>query len=258
VVGRAPVARPQPQVPVVAAGASRGPALAQTLQSEAPPPPSSDDDEGATLVKSPTEADKARMSLAEEAMAKALAGAPPPRAAVGVGVPKLTDPESVEPTLIQGNTGPTPAAVPGRPKDGPLDLRALQETVRVDPSDAEKAVKDAVAARGSIPQAPPSPIPLASVPPPNALSPNAGTLALDEPPKVGATTGSNRKPTSELLPVSLPEDRASNRPEPAEAAALWKPKASRKLGGAAALLIGILIGTVLVATALIVAISLRR
>jgi len=166
----------------------------------------------------------------------------------------MTDPESVEPTLIQGgNTGP---GAPQRGKDGAVDLRALQETVRVDPSETEKAVKDAVAARGAIPRPPPSPIPLASVPP--AGPANAGTLALDEAPKVGATTGSGRKPTSELLPVNLPEDRASTRPEPVEAAALWKPKASRKLGGAAALLIGILIGTVLVATALIVAISLRR
>ena len=153
-----------------------------------------------------------------------------------------------------GGTGP--GASPARGKDGAVDLRSLHETVRVDPSEAEKAVKDAVAARGAIPHAPPSPIPLASAPPPPPNA-NAATLALDEP-KVGATTGSTRKPTGELLPVNLPEDRTSTRPEPVEAAALWKPKASRKLGGAAALLIGILIGTVLVATALIVAISLRR
>ncbi len=249
-VGRAPVARPQPAVPVVAPGAGRESSLAQTLQSEAPPPPSTDDDEGATLVKSPTEADKARMSLAEEAMAKALAGAPPPRAAIGIDVPKLTDPESVEPTLIQGKTGQP---------DGASDLRGLKSTVRVDPSEAEKAVKNAVAAR-AIPQAPPSPLPLAAGPGASGggATPqlaNAGTLALEETGPLGVVASPPRKPTSELLPVNLP-DTPSVRPEAGEAA-LWKPKA-RKLGGAAALLIGILIGAVLVATALIVAISLRR
>ena len=83
---------------------------------------------------------------------------------------------------------------------------------------------------------------------------NAATVALDEPPG-GALGG--RKPTAELLPVKLPEDRPSQRPEAPTEAALWRPK-GRKLGGAAALLIGIMIGALLVATALVVAISLRR
>ncbi len=257
VVGRAPVARPQPPVPVVAPSPGRGgnSPLAQTLQSEAPPP-SSDDDEAATVVKSPTGADKARMSLAEEAMAAALAAPGVPNV---TGVPKVGGPESVEPTLIQGATGNAPKPKPG----GGVDLRSLHETVRVDPEETERAVQEAVQARASNPGVPVSPIPLASSPPGappipggavagGAVSGNAATLALDDPPLAGA-----RKPTSELLPVKLPEERASQRPEAPAEAALWRPK-GRKLGGAAALFIGIMIGALLVAAALVVAISMRR
>jgi hypothetical protein len=194
------------------------------------------------------------MSLAEEAMAKALASPGLPN--VG-GVPKVAPPESVEPTLIQGATGNAPKPQPPKPPPSPgggIDLRSLQETVRVDPEETEKAVKEAVHARASNPGPPASPIPLASSPP-GALPSNASTVALDEPP--GAPGGAGRKPTSELLPVKLPEERASQRPEPPTETALWRPK-GRKLGGAAALLIGIMIGALLVATALVVAISLRR
>src|SRR5690606_33341548 len=112
--------------------------------------------------------------------------------------------------------------------------------------------KDAVG-RASSPGVPASPIPLASSPP-GPMPSNASTVALDDLP---GAPGAARKPTSELLPVKLPEERPSQRPEAPAETALWRPK-GRKLGGAAALLIGIMIGALLVATALVVAISLRR
>jgi hypothetical protein len=84
-------------------------------------------------------------------------------------------------------------------------------------------------------------------------APPAPSIALDEP------SAPARKPTTELLPVKLPEDRPSVRPEAPNEAALWRPKGKgKKLGGAVALLIGIGIGALLVVTALVIAISLRR
>ena len=258
VVGRAPVARPHPPVPVVSPARPPSPAasaLAQTLQSEVPPV-SSDDDEAATVVKPPTAPD-ARMSLAEEAMAKALAvPAPPPANApgpkLGGGLPSVAGPESIEPTLLAPNPGPT----------APKRVDGLSDTMRLDAEEAEKAVQEARAiVAAPVPPAKPSPIPLASSPPggPGVAAPvippapAAPQIGLDESPAPG------RKPTTELLPVTLPEDRISSRPEQPNEAALWKPKGNkRKLGGAVALLIGIGIGALLVVTALIIAISLRR
>ncbi len=258
VVGRAPVARPQPAVPVVSPARPPSPAasaLSQTLQSEVPPA-SSDDDEAATVVKPPTAPD-ARMSLAEEAMAKALALPPPPPAnspgpKIG-GLPSMAGPESVEPTLLAPNPGPS----------APKRIDALGDTMRIDSDETEKAIQEAQRARAAapVPPAKPSPIPLASSPPGGAgvavpvipAAPPAPSIPLDEP------SAPARKPTTELLPVKLPEDRPSVRPEAPNEAALWRPKGKgKKLGGAVALLIGIGIGALLVVTALVIAISLRR
>ncbi len=251
VVGRAPVARTPAPVQVVRANAGTPSNLAQTMQSEPfdAPPPSSDDDDGATLVKAPTEVDRQRMSLAEEAMAKALgAAAPGPAHAAAPKVPSVIAPEGAEPNLLHaivGGAGSPPRAAPAPPKPGDRGgLHALQETLKVEPETPE----DPLAGVGTE-------VSLLSPPPASPKSnprpaDNAATISLAED-KV------QRKPTGELIPINLPEERQSVRPEKPDVA-LWQPAKSRKLGGAAALLIGVLIGALLVATALIVALSLRR
>jgi serine/threonine-protein kinase len=239
----------EPAVPVVRPGVAPGSPLASTLHSTpdqtSPPadsPTSTDDDEeAATFVKAPTDMDKARMSFAEEAMAKAL-GQPPAAvpARAGVAAPEPGAPESIETTLIAGlNVHPSPK--PGESAaEGGADLRALQSTVRVDPSQAEKAVQEALAG-GANKAASPSP----------PASPRASGADL------GDDAKAPRKPTGELIPVKLPEERPSRNPDKLDNAAVWQPK-GRKLGGAMALVLGILIGALLVAAALLVAIVVRR
>ncbi len=258
--------RAAPAVPLVVPGAERA-GLMQTMQShveeKAPPSAPSDDDEAATVIKAPNEVDRARMSLAEEAMAKAL-GQPPPAPAVGQGLPTFTDPESVEPTLIaaggssaeRGSSPPTaPAALAherteisglnlARPDvdnslDQPLDLKALDATMPLDPEAFEK-VKARALARASAPQI--------GSPPPRVSADLRSDLDMGAP---------IRKPTSELMPLNLPEEAvAAPAAKAGEPPLVWEPK-GRKLTGATALVVGIAIGAVLVVIGLTIMLLLR-
>ena len=232
-----PVRGVAPRVPVVRAG--EGAPLAQTMESasvDIKDALDDEDEEAATMVKSPTEADKARVSLAEEAMVRAL----------GAGLPKVGGNEGFEATLINAEPPPGAVAAAARassPSDPPLDLKNLKETLKVDPEDAERAILDALS-RGSNPPVEPgkAPTPAPSPPPPE-----------DRP---------ARKPTSELIPVSLNADKPpvlDAAPAPLASdpgAAVWQPK-GRKLGGATALIVGIVIGALLVAIALAVILLLK-
>ncbi|MFO0549356.1 MAG: protein kinase [Polyangiaceae bacterium] len=274
----APAARPQP---VHRAPANAG--LDQTMQSEVedvPPPPSTDEDEEvATVVKAPNEVDKARMSLAEEAMARALTGKnplgaiPPPPAAPALGdaLPKFSGPESVEPTLVAAAGADAPEGVGKPPADGarakaPAPAMALDRTAI---SDAPPA--PAVEIRVDVPATPVPANPSlkgldATVP----LEPEAVERMMKEAtraraekaaPKQDAAVAATltsafdgsdpeppRKPTGELLPVNL-ESPAAPAPvadeKPAEAPLVWQPKGKR-IGGTRALLLGIAIGALLV------------
>jgi len=247
-------------VPVVVAGAERA-GLMQTMQShggdeKAPPSAPSDDDEAATVIKAPNEADRARMSLAEEAMAKALGQPlPAPAAGVGQGLPKFSDAESVEPTLVApgGSSAERAATSPSANNslahertevsglgllDAPIDLKALEATVKLEPEEFDR-VKNQVPTRAS------------------AADAAAGT---GSPPPLAGGDGSApvRKPTSELMPLNLPEDRSSSPAVagPAETPLVWEPK-GRKLTGATALIVGIAIGAVLVVIGLAVILLVR-
>ncbi len=283
-----PAARPVPPVAGPADGGSnhRG-GLDQTLQSHGsiPPPASEDEEEAPTVLKSPTETDKARMSLAEEAMAKALgapAAAPPPGASravsPGAGLPKFSGPESVEPTLVAPNNpqekttiSKAPevpeiaapkvalhgAAAPNAPAAAPMpagkdptrDLKNLQSTLPLDPEQVDQAVEQALARRAATP--PPKPASPASPVPP------AEATVADKP---------NRRPTSELIPVHLPDEPkpgdgrvpqlGAAGPAVVDAPLVWEPKAKR-LSGATALIVGIAIGAILVAVAIGVAFLMR-
>jgi serine/threonine-protein kinase len=229
-----------PKVPVVRPGA--GAPLAQTMESAnvhikdaLDDEEDEEDEEAATMVKSPTEADKARVSLAEEAMVRAL----------GAGLPKLGGSEGFEATLITAE--PPPGAVAAArasiPSEPPIDLKNLKETLKVDPDDAERAIFEALA-RSSAPPGEPA------------------AAAARPSPAPGADDRPARKPTSELIPVSLSPDKPTQAdvaaPLVAEApAAVWQPK-GRKLGGATALIVGIVIGALLVAIALAVILLLKK
>ncbi|NUP11467.1 MAG: hypothetical protein HOW73_35930, partial [Polyangiaceae bacterium] len=239
----------KPAIPVVVPGGERQD-LTQTLQSEdsiPPPPPSEEEEEAPTVLKEPSEADKARMSLAEEAMAKALAKPPPP--VIGQGLPKFSGPESVEPTLVAGKDHPqekthvsnTPPPIAKAPTPAPsprpainahasspqMSLKDLSSTIPLDPEQVEKAVLDAVR------KGPASP-------PPGPPAVEGASLPLDKP---------ARRPTSELIPVHLSDESgaaaaAGDAPK-VDALPVWEPK-GRKLSGPKALIVGIVIGAVLV------------
>jgi len=224
-------AGPGPRVPVVRPG--EGSPLAQTMES-ASPLDHDDDEEAATMVKSPehvfSPADQARVSLAEEAMNRAL----------GQGLPKMGGPESFEPTLIEG---PPPGMRPPLSSDDAIDLKQLKSTVKVDPEDRGRILADALAL---------------------ALEPKAEKRPSTPPPDGGPEKSSDqpvRRPTSELIPVNLLEPEASLAPATdlgGPGAAVWQPKGGKRLGGATALIVGIVIGALLVGIALVVMILLKK
>ncbi|HTJ84280.1 MAG TPA: serine/threonine-protein kinase [Polyangiaceae bacterium] len=228
----APAGGAAPRVPVVRPG--EGSPLAQTMESASTAPDSDDEEEeAATMIKSPelalSPAEKARVSLAEEAMARAL----------GTSLPKVGGDEGFEPTLIEG---PPPGTRPPLASDDAIDLKQLKETVKVDSEDAEKAIADALARANASATAEPTD--------------GKGTAAAGAPEDRPA-----RKPTSELIPVQLLEPAASPKPEAAAtdaAAAVWQPKGTKRLGGATALIVGILIGALLVGVALVAMILLKK
>ncbi|MBK6519263.1 MAG: protein kinase [Polyangiaceae bacterium] len=262
----APAARPAPKpIPLVTPGAAR-PGLDQTMQSpgpgdSVPPPPSEDEEEAPTFVKAPpmapTDAVKARMSLAEEQMAQAL-GQPPPGqppaaqgAGIGQGLPKFSGPESVEPTLIAGqqpldatrisNPPPGPVAASATAVPATHNLKDLQATVPLEPEEVERAMKEALAKRATPPPVAQAGLDKTAIvpegPPPRV--PEAAPLAADKP---------LRRPTSELIPIHAAEEPAAGAmaPQKVEAPLVWEPKGKR-LSGATALVVGIAIGAVLVA-----------
>jgi serine/threonine protein kinase len=251
-------------IPVVNAGQkARGAPLDQTMQSLAaertelhvprPPDPGGDDDEEpATMVKAPPQGDPRRMSLAEEAMARMLKGGP--------DVPSVAGPESVEPTLVAAQAPEQPRAAPPAPPKPPPKPHPHETTAVSEPS---------------------HPTTKPSVP---ATAPNSGDekrqLGLAETVRLDADEielaqqarsadvekkdAPIRRPTSELVPVVLDEEpaEAPKAPEPAKvasvpAAAVWTPEPKKKLGGGAALFLGIAIGAVLVAVGLGVVMLLR-
>lgn len=248
-------------IPVVNAGASKAQSafLAQTMQSlaneetalQAPrpaDPASEDDEEPATMVKAPSLGDPHQMSLAEEAMARMLKGGP--------DVPSVAGPESVEPTLVAAQQATEkPRALPPPPPE----VNRHEKTVESEPS-AQAA-------------APPN----AALLPQNESSEEkrqiglAETMRLD-PEEVNAeqqartaeagspTKGPIRRPTSELVPVVLDDDPApklEEAPRNTNAQAVWTPEPNKKLGGGAALFVGIAIGAALVAVGLGVLMLLR-
>ncbi len=291
-------------IPVVRAGVKQD-RLSQTMQSigneetslEAPRPNLSldDDEEAATMVKAPTDMDKAdqrRMSLAEEAMARALkrpaAGEPPAPPAVPdppptvqklpkpgatkPNVPSMSGPESVEPTLVAGPTEEAPKkpaipVIPPVPALGaaphPHEKTAVSEPSPPAPKKADESSKIRIAV-------PAVPATLGSSsangPAPKARESNV-TLGLAETMRVDVedvqralADGPTRRPTSELVPITMDEveepppklaaqgsGQADVRSEPA----LWSPAPQKKrLSGGLALVVGIAIGAVLVALGL--------
>jgi serine/threonine-protein kinase len=258
-------------IPVVNAAAQKAGSapLAQTMQSlatetttlTAPRPAdlaADDDEEPATMVKAPPQVEPHRRSLAEEAMARMLKGGP--------DVPSVAGPESVEPTLVAAQTPEKPrAARPPAPPAAPAPKPNPHETTTISE------------------QSPPAAKP---PPPPRVESDEKRQLGLAEtvrldPEDIDAAQQARisevgqekkdapiRRPTSELVPVVLdedaPPDAAPKAEEPskevspaAAAAAVWTPEPKKKLGGGAALFLGIAIGAVLVAVGLGVVMLLR-
>jgi eukaryotic-like serine/threonine-protein kinase len=232
-------AAPEPAVEVARAAPIGGQAasLAQTLSS-AELPPDDDDDDVPTRMKSPEEAQAALKSQASKPDLGS-SGAP-----ASSKLPKTESSPKHAPAANQAQARPGPAASPvASPAKG----------------------LDATLALDDLP--PPPPMPAAAE---QATAAPAARAASSNPPREGNGDGPVRRPTSELIPITLSTDDDPSAPRvslphvdiavaPSDApapATVWEPK-QRRMSGTTALVAGILIGALLFGAILVAVLAFR-
>jgi serine/threonine-protein kinase len=260
------VARSQP-------AATPAVSLSQTLSSE-PPMGDDDDDDVPTRMKSPEEAQAA--IAAKAAAAPPLASAPKPASSPATKPAAAPSPAKAaaakpptgfESTLALDDLPPVPPpAEPAAHPDGGLGSTAVSapggsaggSTAVSAPGGAAGGSTAGAAAGGAATAAGGS-----------SAGP-AGAAATSSTPPAAGSDGPVRRPTSELIPItlggeddpsapraSLPQIDVSTEPSaPPAPVAMWQPKPKR-MSGTAALVMGIVIGAILFGAILVVVLRLK-